>query len=444
MLALAAAAIVRWRHRAYFVLLVVVGTVVSVGAWPYDDPSWYGSLFKTFAGDTAAGLALRNTPRAVPLLALGLAGLVAAGVAVVIPRFGAVWPTVVVGVIVCAALIPVWTNGYLSRHLDRPEDVPAYWSDAIAAMQRDGDSTRVLEIPGSDFSAYRWGDTIEPITPGLMDRPYVARETLPAGSAASVNLLAALDHRIQDGTLEPDALAAFARLAGVGTVALRADLEYERFDTPRPRLLWQLLTDPVPEGLGAPREFGPATRNRPPADYPADDPLDLRIAAETPDPPRVALFDVADAVPIVHTAPTERPVLLSGDAEGIVDAAAAGIVDGRSLVLETAALTPTQRRAQLRRGADLVLTDSNRRRNQQFFVGVRDNYGYTERAGQDSSVAEFRLDPFSGTGRRRPDRGRTAWRHRRRHRVHEARRSPHERRRRGSPDRVAGRRRPGR
>ena len=41
-----------------------------------------------------------------------------------------------------------------------------------------------------------------------------------------------------------------------------------------------------------------------------------------------------------------------------------------------------------------MLTDSNRRRNQQFFAGVRDNNGYTERAGQDSSSDEFRLDPF--------------------------------------------------
>ena len=45
-----------------------------------------------------------------------------------------------------------------------------------------------------------------------------------------------------------------------------------------------------------------------------------------------------------------------------------------------------------------MLTDSNRRRNQQFFVGVRDNSGYTERAGQDSSSDEFRLDPFPQSG----------------------------------------------
>jgi arabinofuranan 3-O-arabinosyltransferase len=391
--ALALAAIVRWRHRAYFVLLLLVGAVVSIGAWPYDDPSPYGAVFKWFS-DTAAGLALRNTPRAVPLLVLGLAGLVAAGVAALAPRLGSVWPTIVVGALVAAAFVPVWSNGYLSRHLDRPEDVPEYWTEAIAALSRQGDATRVLEIPGSDFAAYRWGDTIEPITPGLTDRPYVARETLPTGTPPSVNLLVALDHRLQDDSFEPDALAAYARLANIGTIVLRSDLEYERFDTPKPRDTWRLLTEPLAQGLDEPRAFGNRARNRASSDVPAIDSQQLAIPTDAPDPPQVALFGVRGAIPIVHSAPTEQPVLLAGDGEGIVDAAAAGIVDGRALVLETGALTPKQLRQQLREQADLVLTDSNRRRNQQFFAGVRDNNGYTERAGQDSSDAEFRLDPF--------------------------------------------------
>ncbi len=265
-------------------------------------------------------------------------------------------------------------------------------------MQRGGDSTRVLEIPGSDFSAYRWGDTIEPITPGLMDRPYVARETLPSGSAPSVNLLMALDHRIQDGTLEPGALAAYARLANIGTIALRSDLEYERFDTPRPRLLWQQLTDPLPKGLDAPVAFGPVAPNRSASSSSGLGPLELGASPKAADPPPVALFAVQGAIPIVHTAPTEQPVVLAGDAEGIVDAAAAGLLDGRSLVLESGSLTNAQLRQQMRKRADLVLTDSNRRRNQQFFVGVKDNSGFTERADQDSSDAEFRLEPFAQSG----------------------------------------------
>src|SRR5215207_1687722 len=388
-IALGLAAFSRWRHRAYFVLLVIIGTVIAAGAWPYDDPTPYGSFFKWFS-DTAAGLALRNTPRAVPLVVLGLAGLVAAGVAAVAPKFtrlkyGKAVPAVVVGVLVAAAFIPVWGNGYLSKHLDRPGELPQYWEDAAAALTRGDDGTRALEIPGIDFAAYRWGNLIEPLTTGLTDRPYVAREVLPAGTAASVNLLDAIDHRLQDNTFEPDALGASARLANIGTIVLRSDLQYERYDTPRPRQVWELLTDPVPKGLDDPVGYGTPTRNRASELVPSIDNKELATPASAADPPPVALFQVRDSIPIVHAAPTEQPVLLAGDAEGIVDAAAAGIIDGRALVLETGALSGKQLRQQLGRDADLVLTDSNRRRNQQFFVGVRDNDGYTERAGQASS-----------------------------------------------------------
>ena len=44
----------------------------------------------------------------------------------------------------------------------------------------------------------------------------------------------------------------------VGTIAVRSDLAYERFDLVNPRALWQLLTQPVPPGLQAPRVFGDA------------------------------------------------------------------------------------------------------------------------------------------------------------------------------------------
>ena len=43
-----------------------------------------------------------------------------------------------------------------------------------------------------------------------MDRPYVARELVPWGGEASTNLLIALDRRLQDRLLEPDAIAPIA------------------------------------------------------------------------------------------------------------------------------------------------------------------------------------------------------------------------------------------
>ncbi|MBA3303889.1 MAG: DUF3367 domain-containing protein, partial [Acidimicrobiia bacterium] len=359
-LGFAAAVLVRWRHRAYFALLVILGTVVGVGAWPFDDPSPYGEVWKRFANESSLGLALRNTPRVVPVVALGIAGLLAAAVSAVRWRRAHGVAFVTVAGLAGAALWPVWSLGYLSKGVERPEEIPAYWTEAAAAMDEGGDATRVLELPGSNFAAYRWGNAIEPVTPGLIDRPYLAREVLPYGSPQSVNLLDALDRRLQQGTLESASLAPIARLFGVGTIALRSDLQYERYRTPRPRLLWAGLTDPLAPGLERPKGFGDPVRNTPVPQLPMLDELELRTPTEAPDPPPVSLFDVEDPVPIVHTAPAGQPVVLGGDGDGIVDAAAAGLLDGRALVRLLASMDDEELDRTLDAGADLVLTDSNR------------------------------------------------------------------------------------
>jgi len=382
--ALLAGLLVRWAHRAYFGLLVVVGAVVAVGSYPYDDPSPYGSVWKAFAHETSLGLAFRNSPRAVPLLVLGLAGLLAALVGALprfrIERLGAV---AVVG-LALAALLPVWETGWLPAGYDRPEEIPAYWREAGAAIDAGDHGTRVLEVPGASFAAYTWGTLVDPITPGLTDRPYLAREILPYGTPPSVNLIDALDRRMQLGTFEASSLAPVARLLGASTVSLRADLERSaRFDPPPPGPLWRALTGPEAGGLGPPKSFGP-----------------LAGAGPDPEMPAVALFEIEDPEAIVRTRAAAEPVVLSGDGDGIVDAAASGLLDGRSLVLQSAALDDTGLRRALANGAHLVLTDSNRRRIQTWFYTLRNSKGPTERAGRtapDPTGYDFRLDPFPGS-----------------------------------------------
>ncbi len=213
-----------------------------------------------------------------------------------------------------------------------------------------------------------------------------------------MNLLDALDRRMQEGTFEPSSLAAVARLFGTGTVVLRSDLAYERFGLPRPRAFWEELTEPtVAPGLDPPVPYGPTTPNV--ALIPLIDASTLRDSG-TADPPAVALFGVRDAVPIVHTAPVDQPVVLSGDGDGIVDAAAAGLIDGNQLVQELTAMSDTELAAALARGADLVVTDSNRRRADTWFSSLRDDKGATERAGQtlpDPNGDDYRFDLFPGS-----------------------------------------------
>lgn len=410
-LALFGAACVRWKHRAYFVALTVVGVVVAVGANPYDDPSALGSTFKSFAETSSFGLALRSTSRAVPLVALGLAVLL--GVAV--NALASAWAeqgrkmwgvpvrtVVVAGVVIMLAIVnlpAIFTGDFYTQDLTRDEALPRYWTEAIAALDAQPHDTRVLEIPGADFAAYRWGQTVDPITPGLMDRPYVARELVPWGSAASADLLNALDQRIQEGTLDPAALAPIARLMASGSILYRADLQTDRYNLVRSVPLWELLTNPEPAGLGTPERFGaslgPPLRDR------IDDELQLALPADASDPPPVSIFPVRDARAVVRTANASAPLLVAGDGEAMIDLAGIGALAGDGVVLYSASLDPSQLSSEVAEpNSVLIVTDSNRKRARRW-TSTRDVYGETERIDQTALVrdeTDNRLELFPGAG----------------------------------------------
>jgi arabinofuranan 3-O-arabinosyltransferase len=408
-LAFLAGVAARWRYKLYFVTLVIVGTAIAVGVHPYNHPSPLGASFKTFANSSSAGLALRSVGRAVPLVALGMAVLLGSGIEALgarlarqpvpastrlarlvarpgLPRLA----FVAVGALVVANMAPLFTGQFVDNNLQRPNDIPAYWKQAAATLDARGSSTRVLELPGADFSHYRWGTTLDPLLPGLMNRPYVGRELIPFGSPASADLLRALDERLQEGVFEPQSLAPLARLMNVGDVVLRSDLQYERFTTPRPRPTWQLF-DPSPAGLSAPLTLGPPVPSNPVV--PLLDEISLATPPSAPDPPAVAIYGVNGSVPIVHTEGDGRPIVVAGDGAGLVDLAAAGLLDGRSQasgpVLYSAALAkdPATLQGALAAGADLVLTDTNRRQGQRWGT-IRGNVGYTEAAGEQPLVKD--------------------------------------------------------
>ena len=145
-----------------------------------------------------------------------------------------------------------------------PKTFPQYWKDAVAATApRRATRPAILEIPGSDFAAYRWGDTDRADHPRA-HRPPVrrARDAAVGHRPPSVNLLVALDHRLQDGTFEPDALAAYraARRASAPSCCAPTS-QYERFDTPRPASSGSCSPNRCPSGLDDPVGFGPRTPN---------------------------------------------------------------------------------------------------------------------------------------------------------------------------------------
>lgn len=409
--ALGIAILARGSVRLFALATVVVAMIVGVGAWPVEQPTGFGRAFAWFVEETSIGLALRNSHRIVPLLVLGVMLLLAVGIQqLVVPR----WRSLIAAGIGALALLtmgPVLVQGFLSEHLDRSEELPAEWLAAAEDLDQrgsddDGNPYRVLEVPGSPFAAYRWGNTVEPILPSLIDRPHVAREVLPYGSLATANLLDAFDRRIQEGVLEPATVAPIARLFAASDVVVRSDLAFERFGSPEPAGLWRTLSDAVDLTLagtfGAPRINAPDPRLRPISE--SDLHYEALAGASPPlvggEVSPIGVLSVEDAPPLLQaSAPTET-LILAGDGDGVVDAAGAGLIDGRAPILYADALSDEQLDRVLDRGATLVLTDSNRRRIQTWFYAIRDTRGPTERAGEtipEPSGYDYRISPFGPT-----------------------------------------------
>ena len=402
-LGLLGAMLVRWRYRAYFLVLIVVGLVAGLGTYPYDDPTPFGSIIKETT-KTAAGLALRNSSRALPLLVLGLAALLAAAVGPATtaiaarlpqPRRSQVGPVLAAALILIAALAlpPLWTGGLIQSDLQFPDPLPQYWTDAAKAIDATTDGSRVLELPGTDFYAYRWGLTQDPITPGITDRPWVGRELTAYGTPPGVDLIRALDTPIQESVFQPGSVAPIARLLGASDVLLRMDTQYERYHAPRPADLWaQFGGDKgLPAlGLAAPRTFGHPTPFLPDPRQPTVDEYELaRSTTASPNPP-LALYPVSGARSMVRAEPTAGSLLVWGDGSGLVNAAGAGLLDTSGAIVYASTIdTHPTLLPFLRAGQpSLLITDTNRRQGSRWGT-TRENTGATEAAGS----VPLRVDP---------------------------------------------------
>ncbi|HEX5586221.1 MAG TPA: alpha-(1-_3)-arabinofuranosyltransferase family protein, partial [Acidimicrobiia bacterium] len=402
-IALLYGAVARWGPRVYFAGLVVVGTVLSVGAFP-NPRSPLGTAFEAASRSSDLVLSLRNTQRAVPLVVLGLAGLVAAGGAALQRRHARVGAVglAVLAVFIAAALPAQWRSGLIADRFSR-KDIPAAWEETAAYLDQEptGRSDgRVLELPGIDFASYRWGHTFNPILGGLTDRPILEREIIPMGSRAGVSLLAALDRSLQEGTFEPASVAPVARLLGISDIVVRNDLRYERYGTARPTRVWEWLTDPAAK-LGTPISFGGPYPNHAPSDHPMIDEVQLGIPVDAPVPPEVGVLKVPDGgEPIVSTIPAGGGLVVDGDGNGVVTAAAAGLLDGRDgpVLLAPELAVSGQFDAATGPATRYVVTDTDRKRAQRWY-SLRENFGATEPANasitrvDDPSDARMDLAP---------------------------------------------------
>ena len=398
-LAFLAAFVARWRYRTYFILVTVVAMVMAVGPNPFDHPSSIGSVIKKIMVDTTAGLAMRSTDRASPVIILSLALFLGAGVSAVCFRVRKTG--LVIGAFAVAAIagasVPLWTGQILANGFNQPAVPPDSVRQAAAALDTAHPGTRVYAIPGNNFGAHRWGETIDTVYPGLMTRPFVTHEQQIMGSLPTADVLEAVDGPIQDGTMDWSTLGPMSSLLSAGDVLVQYDQAFERFDTPQPQALAaQLATTPL--GLSNPVSYGTPRPNV--SLLPYFDVGSLALPANPGWTAPLVSYTVAAPRPIVRTESTANPLVVAGDANGVVGASSVGLLAGNPTILYSGTLdtNPVLRRQTLSKPANLVVTDTNRKQGYRW-NSLNQNTGYTETAAQGPDKADpsnAPLDLFPG------------------------------------------------
>ena len=398
--ALVAAAFVRWRERAFFLLLLFVGLVLSVGPFPFSNPTVIGRELKSFMTNTTAGLALRSTDRATPLVLLALFMLLASGLTALWSRFSI--PGLVTAVLVAGLVVAnnpsIFLGDTIANGFTQPASLPSYEVAAIDHLNAVHPGTRVFAIPGNNFAAYRWGDTVDTPQPALLNRDFVTREQQIMGSIATADTLYATDGPIQDGTANMNALAPMSRLMGAGDLMVEYDQQYERYGIPQPQILaLQLLQTPL--GLSDPQSFGTprpnvssdSTLNEQDLSVPGNVGWTSPIVTYTVDNPRAMVRGESDTGALV----------MEGDATGLNNLAGLGLLDTDSAIYYAGTLAddPSRLEDLSAHGAQLVLTDTNRKQAFRWDT-LTANAGYTETPDENpakSDLSDSPVELFPGT-----------------------------------------------
>jgi arabinofuranan 3-O-arabinosyltransferase len=398
---LVAAAFVRWKERAYFLVLLFVGLVLSVGPFPYSHPTRIGGWLKSFMTDTTAGLALRSTDRATPLILLALFMLLGSALTALWLRLsfvGIATALCVAGLVI--ANIPSLFNGdTIANNFTQPASLPSYELAAINHLNATHPGTRVLAIPGNDFASYDWGDTVDTPQAALLNRNFVTREQQVMGSIATADTLYAIDGPMQDGIANWNALAPMSRLIGAGDVMVEYDQRYEHYGVPQPQLLsLQLLQTPA--GLSAPTSFGAPRPNV--STVSTLNEQDLSVQGNVGWPSPIVTYTVPNPRALVRGESDSGAVVMEGDATGLNNLAGLGLLNTNSALYYagTLATKPTQLQQLASQGAQLVVTDTNRKQAFRWDT-LTANAGYTETPDENpanTDLSDSPIELFPGTG----------------------------------------------
>ena len=376
----------RWRYGPWFLLLTLVGLLVMVAGFPEGTPLRRALTF-TYNHVQAVQF-LRTTYKAGPLVALGLACLGGAAFAVAWGRLRTAAlraAAAIAALALCAvAAWPLTSGTAPERQL--AFDVPSYWHEAAAAVDRLPDDQRAMVLPGQLFAFYDWGGTWDPILPALTDRPVAERWIVPFSDLRAIDLMWATDALVSQERLLGGQLRPLLDLMAVGIVVTPADGDRSRSGAVGTVEAADALAR-EPWLARAVRALGPWRREQAAAG---------RVRA----PERLPRVRVAPAPggSLVRLLPRDATTVVDGGGEGVAELAAYGGVDARRALSYAGDLDDTAlRRAGADPRAEVVVTDTNRRRA--FTAArLRANTGPTLPPDQDVSEDGTMLDPFADRG----------------------------------------------
>ncbi len=240
-------------------------------------------------------------------------------------------------------------------------------------------------LPGQIFAYYTWGGTLDAILPRLTSKPVAVRYETPYSDLHAVDLLTTVDDLVQQRRLVPGQLKPLLSLMGVGAVITGADDDISRSGAIDPAAAAGVLSEQL--GPTPSDSYGPVRR--------------LPAAAGDISPgvslPEVRRYDTSGGRGLVHVDPLSPTTIVDGGAEGLADLAAFGGLPAKAPIFYAGDLSTQAMRAQAARGAQIVITDSNRRR--EFLPqSTQQNLGPTLAADQPLPTNAADINPFVKDG----------------------------------------------
>ncbi|MDH3755050.1 MAG: DUF3367 domain-containing protein, partial [Acidimicrobiia bacterium] len=394
LLSVIAVGFLRHRDRLLMGAMVLTGVTMMVALFPADDPSPYGRALEWLFDNVPQAALVRSSYKAGSGAMWGMAALsgisIAAGWHHVraweqaqpagdrLPR-ASVGAIVALGLLAFAVLAqPFWRTGLYDD--ERLDDTPAYVDEAMEHLDELPGDGRLLFVPGTNRSQFRWGHVNDDILDASLSRPQLVDVPVHRSAPIPADILDAVDDSLVNGRYENGMITRYAARLGIDHVVIRNDFTWEDNEQPRPASYRDLRADP---GLELVATFGRLGEN-------TTSPLDAGLRAEgerllAP----IEVFRVRDPGTVVHLQSATAPLLVAGDGAALPAIARRELAATDTSLRFTGEMDGEALTVALEAGSPLLVTDTNRRTLETIATQSRESFTLSPDAELDRDLTSL-------------------------------------------------------